>query len=1070
MWKKLAGGVAFVAVAAALTPVAFAQVTTSGVQGTVSRADGSPAADATVVVEDTRTGLTRTVVATPTGAFDIRGLNVGGPYTISVSAPGEQPAQVTDVFLNLGAPTAVNLAFSGATAGDVVVVTASQAGTVQTAIGPTATFTLEDLQTAPAPNRDLKDIVRLDPRIQLDEGFVDAVQCAGAHPRFNSLTVDGIGLNDGFGLNSNGYPTERMPFPYDAVQNVSVELAPFDVQYGFFTGCNINAVTQSGTNEFHGSLFFDYTDDSLTGDKVEGSTISVPAFEEKRYGATIGGPIIKDRLFFFAAYEKFEGVNVFGAGPEGSGAALEIVGLTQAEVDRIRQAAIDVYGYDPGDIPQSSPTVDEKYLLRLDWNISDRHRASLTYNYNEGSNLTRSDDDPNELEFAGHFYQRGAELKAYSGQLFSDWTDNFSTEVRVAYNEVDATVRSQFGTDFGEVQIRDSGNIVYLGADDSRHANDLDYSTLAIKAAGNYRIGDHVLTFGAERTSFDIFNLFVQETEGEWRFNSISDFENGLVERVIYENAAPSNDPNDAAATFKYDVNTIYLQDEWSFDEVTLSAGLRYDWYTSDDRPVFNPNFLARNGFRNDETMDGKSLLQPRIAFTLDVSDALTVRGGFGLFSGGNPNVWISNNYSNNGVTQVEQVLRVSGSTVDLFDTNAVASYVEDEGGLGRPIWGIPVQLYNGVATGSANSAVNALDPDFEIPATWKTALGFTLDFDLPGFWGDGYRVNGDLLYAKDENSAIVRDLSLQQIGVLPDGRPRYRRIDRSDPDCAAAPAAAACTSRGFNNDFVLTNSTGGEALTLAASLDKSYDFGLDWSLGYAFIDAKDVNPMTSSVAFSNWSNIGVSDPERLSAAPSNYETPHNITLRVSYENEFFGDFVTRFTLFGRAYQARPYAFTFTTDDGDIVGDNANDRHLLYVPTVGDPRVVYGPNFDQAAFNSYIERYGLARGRIDARNSHEGTWQNKFDLRVEQELPGILADHRTSAFLVIENIGNLLNDDWGTIRQAGFPQNVPVVDASYSTVTNQYTYQEFFPRDAETLVNNQFQSVWSVRVGVKYDF
>src|SRR5690606_11413390 len=235
-------------------------------------------------------------------------------------------------------------------------------------------------------------------------------------------------------LNSNGYPTERMPFPFDAVENVSVELAPFDVQYGSFTGCAINAVTQSGSNAFHGSVFFDYTDDSLTGDKIEGTNLAVPSFEEKRYGATIGGPIIRDRLFFFGAYERFEGVNVFGAGPEGSGAALEVPGTTVAEIDAIRNIAQTIYGYDAGDIPLSSPTIDEKYLLRLDWNISDRHRASLTYNYNEGSNLTRSDDDPNELEFAGHLYQRGAELKAYSGQLFSDWTDNFSTELRVAYN------------------------------------------------------------------------------------------------------------------------------------------------------------------------------------------------------------------------------------------------------------------------------------------------------------------------------------------------------------------------------------------------------------------------------------------------------------------------------------------------------------------------------------------------------------------------------------------------------------------------------------------------------------
>lgn len=1063
-FKRLAGGVAFVALSAALVPSAFAQVTSSGVSGRVSNADGTPAADATVVIEDTRTGLTRSVITTTAGNFDVRGLNVGGPYTVTVTSPGEQPTQVTDVYLDLGAPTNVNLAFSGETATDVIVITASQAGAVQTAIGPTATFTLEELQSTPSVNRDIKDIVRLDPRIRLDEGFVDAIQCAGAHPRFNSLTVDGIGLNDGFGLNSNGYPTERMPFPFDSLENVSVEFAPFDVQYGFFTGCNINAVTQSGSNEFHGSVFFDFGSDDFVGDKVGGATITVPEFEEKRYGLTFGGPIIQDKLFFFGAYERFEGVNIYGAGPEGSGAPIEVVGTTQAELDRVAQIAQDVYGFDVGDIPLSSPSIDEKYLARVDWNINERHRASLTYNYSKGLNLTRSDDDNNELEFGSHFYNRGAELKAYSGQLYSDWTDNFSTQLRVAYNDVDFTQRSQFGTDFGEVQIEDSNNTIYLGADDSRHSNDLDYTTLAIKALGTYVAGDHAITFGAERLTFDIFNLFAQRTEGQYFFDSIDDFEAGIASRVSYQNARGTNDPTDASATFGYDINTIYLQDEWTIDDVTLVGGLRYDWYTTDDEPLANPAFLARNGFSNSETMDGKSVLQPRFALNWTPSSDLSVRAGIGLYAGGNPNVWLSNNYSNNGVTLIS--VNTPTGSVDLFNE----TFVEDEGGQGRPIWGVLESQYNAVAAGAVNSGANALDPDFEVPSAWKTSLGFTYDFDLPGMLGDGYRLNGDLLFSKDQHSAAISDSTLVQIGTLPDGRPRYEQVDRSDPDCLTAPTSAACTKRNFSGDYILTNESGGRSLSLALSLEKSYDFGLDWSLAYAYIDSEDVSPMTSSVAFSNYASIATADPENLVRATSNYETPHNVTLRVSYAHDFFEGLTTRATLFGSAYQARPYSFTFSAVDGVFVGDEIDNRHLLYVPLENDPRVVYGPNFNQAAFNAYIERYNLRRGAIQERNEHEGTWHNKFDLRLEQELPGILAGHSTKAFLVIENIGNLLNDEWGAIEQAGFPQNMAVVSATYLQGSNQYSFNSFSPRVAETLVNDQFQSVWSARVGVKYDF
>jgi hypothetical protein len=417
-WKRLAGGVAFAAVSAALMPAAYAQVTTSGVQGNVTKADGTPAANASVTVVDTRTGLSRSVSTSASGAFDVRGLNVGGPYTVSVSAPGEQGTQVTDIFLNLGSSTPVNLSFSGAATGEVIVVTASQIGATPIAIGPSSVFSVEDLEEKPAINRDIKDIICQDPRIYLDQTAggpvgTDGVTCAGASPRFNSVTVDGIGLNDGFGLNSNGYPTERLPFPFDAINQVSVELAPFDPQYGGFTGCTINMVSKSGTNEFHGSIFYDYTDDSFRGDTIEGRTVFVPKFDEKRYGLTFGGPIIPDRLFFFGAYERFEGVNLFGRGPVGSGATTEVSGFTQAEYDQIVNIASTVYGIDDlGGTVFSDPAIDEKYLARLDWNINDRHRAALTYNYNKGLNLTESDTGSQNFEYGNHLYDRGAELKA----------------------------------------------------------------------------------------------------------------------------------------------------------------------------------------------------------------------------------------------------------------------------------------------------------------------------------------------------------------------------------------------------------------------------------------------------------------------------------------------------------------------------------------------------------------------------------------------------------------------------------------------------------------------------------
>ena len=292
-----------------------------------------------------------------------------------------------------------------------------------------------------------------------------------------------------------------MPFPYEAIQQVAVELAPYDVEYGGFTACNINAVTKSGENEFFGSLFMDYTDDSFIGDKLEGDSIPTGKFDEKRYGFSVGGPIIKDKLFFFAAYQKDKTADTydFCAGDEVCGSP--VLGVTSAQIDRIRQIAISNYAYDPGDVLLTSPVEDEKYLVKLDWNINDQHRANFTYNYNEGFNTVRSDDDGDEYEFSNHFYNRGATLDAYSAMLFSDWTENLSTEMRVSYSTLDNTQKTRNDAGMAEFIIETYADVdgdgtfsqalVYVGGDDSRQSNKLDYTTKSIKLAANYAMDSH---------------------------------------------------------------------------------------------------------------------------------------------------------------------------------------------------------------------------------------------------------------------------------------------------------------------------------------------------------------------------------------------------------------------------------------------------------------------------------------------------------------------------------------------------------------------------------------------------
>ena len=1103
--KLLVASAAALAISTATAGVSYAQTTTSEVRGVVTDSSGAPLAGVEVIVTETLTGSTRRVRTNSDGSYSIRGLNVAGNYTVSVQSDDYVNESVTDIRLSLGDTSVINFDLEGGS-GDEIVVVATRSSVGEVAIGPAATYGYDDLQDMPALDRDIKDVLRTDPRIFIDESFGNGLQCAGASPRFNSLTVDGIKLNDNFGLNSNGYPTERLPFPYDAIQQVAVELAPFDVEYGGFTGCNINAVTRSGDNEFHGSAWGDWTSDSLRGGSIEGSSFDKGNYNEFRFGATVSGPIFKDRLFFFAAYEKINENENIARGPAEAG-VIGVPGVSQAQLDLIKDIAMNVYGIPVVDLPSSVGEDDEKILAKIDWLISDNHRMALTYNFNKGNNATPSDSGPTEFEFFNHYYNRSTKINSYSGQIFSDWSDNFSTEFRVSYTTNDTRQETIGGTDVGEIQIRTANMgqqaVVYLGADDSRHSNKLDTKTLNMKFKADYDWNNHLITFGYERETVDVFNLFIQHTEGEFRFDRISGgtlnanpnanidlFLAGDIDDIFYGNAGGTNNPADGAANFKFTTHSAYVQDEASFDEhgLVVSGGIRYDWYSSNDVPALNMNFVARNGFPNTETFDGRGLLQGRFGFNWEAAPRMTIHGGFGIFSGGNPNVWLSNSYQNDSITTIQTTR---------FD-RLVSSFtwVEDEGGLGRPFWGIPQEMFDQVATGAAaNAGVNAVHPDFKIPSQWKGAIGAVYTFDSPIGLGEDYTLQVDFLYTRDRNAASIIDATLEQIGTAPDGRPIYKSIDRTDPDCLnpATINTSACSGRAFNQDFLLTNNDGGEQKVFSAALSKNYDWDNGWTgywtLAYAYVDAKDRNPMTSSVAFSNFVNFTTSDPNNPSLANSNYEVPHRITVRAGLGARIFSDeYKTKFNLTGVLSQSRPYSFVFGAS-GDTFGDTLDRRHLLYVPSgPTDPNVLYAPAFDamaQTAFFAKLTELGLDKyaGMIVPRNDFQSDWYSQWDLRIEQEIPGIFRGHKAAAFVVIDNIGNIINDNWGVVNQAGFPGSVVLVDLNEAVGCGQcaagsrfgpngeYIFTGFNnvnPASIQAPITNV--SVWEIRFGVRYEF
>ena len=880
-------------------PVAVNAQSTSGtVRGTVASPSGTPEAGATVTVTDTRTSATRQATTNADGVFSVTGLAIGGPFEISVAASEYKTARVTDVYTSLSEAATFNIVLEAGAVEEIVVTASADFAAARLAIGPSASFNIDVLQAAPAINRNITDVIRMDSRIFVDEsrGDINAVQCAGKNSRFNSLTVDGVRLNDGFGLNSNGYPTERMPFSFDAINEVAVELAPFDVQYGGFSACNINAVTKSGTNDFYGSAFYDYTNDSLRGDSLEGDKIETQSFDEQRYGFTFGGPIVQDKLFFFVAYEKLDGVNLFDRGPQGSGAVNE-VNVTQAELNEIVDIARTVYLYDPGPVPTSLDHEDEKFLVKFDWNINQNHRAAFTYTYNDGENFTESDGELTEFEFENHLYERGAELNSYVGTLYSDWTDNFSTEVRLSHLKLDNRQIPVGGTDFGEMRIELADVDVYIGADDSRHANKLDYDVNGIQLRGRYDLGRHSLSFGIEREELEVFNLFVQHVETEIRFDGIDNFRNGFADAIYYNNA-PSNNSVDAAAEWGYEITTLFAQDTIEIgDRWTVVAGLRYDVYTTDDAPETNQDFLNDYGFTNGQTIDGEGLLQPRIGFTFDWTDDTSLRGGMGLYSGGNPNVWLSNNYSANNVLQFGQRGRsfcytpsfrgdcgdppVQRSLLDAdVEFRAVESNAPAGAGAG---WGVPSELYDAVAMGVGdNFEINYLDPDFKLPSEFKIALGAT------HYFPNEFILTADFLWSRLQDSAIVLRGDLEQVGVTPEGFPDY--------DSVREPS------------FTLTNSsTDADSWTASLGLSRAWET-FEFNVGYSYTDAEDINPMTSSVAFSNYQNRAFFDPQEQVASPSNYSIKHRFTGTAVWRPTLFNRLPSVFSLFAQYNSGRPYS------------------------------------------------------------------------------------------------------------------------------------------------------------------
>lgn len=704
-----------------------------------------------------------------------------------------------------------------------------------------------------------------------------------------------------------------------------------------------------------------------------------------------------------------------------------------------------MYGYDPGGQPGNGVNDVDKLLARIDWDINDQHRASLIYNRFEGFEDRASDGDLSEFEFSNHFYRKGSDLDTTILKLNSQWTDSLSTELFFGRNELDDSQVTVGDPDFGDFQISiGRNNTVYLGADDSRQANDLNYSSDLIKLNLQYLTGGHVISAGYEQDELEVFNLFVQHSNGgEYDFfddsgdgglSGIDKFELGLPNRIYYGSAGGSNDANDAAANFTTTKKTLFIQDEYFFDnlDLTVVGGLRYERFDISDRPVFNPAFSAENGFANNANIDGVDLLMPRLGFTWNLNDTTSLRGGLGIFAGGNPNVWISNSYSNDGITNVQ--LRQS------FDDSIFNLPLS---GQGRPGFDVPQALVDGVATTTIDSASNSrlalVDPNYEQPNELKFALGATFAVS------DELTIDADLLYSKQRDSAVYIDAAQSITGQTVLGTPIYSSL------------------RGSEN-YLLTNSNqDASALVLSVAVKQAFESGSELSVGYAYSDAEDVSGMNSAVAFSNFGNVATSNPNNVEAGTSEYNTDHRLTMKFNTEKTFFGDLTTNFSVYGVLKDGQETSYTMSNTG--LEGNSRGRRQLLYIPRTQDTAVIYGEGFDRASFDSFIASEGLTRGQFVSRNDVGTRASARLDLRIDQELPSV-GGFQPRVYLKVNNFLNMLNDSWGAQYDARFV-SAQAVESSVNE-QGQLVFERFLNTQATEL--SAEVSVWEARLGLEVKF
>lgn len=1013
-------------------------ITTASLNGTViGGADVKkvPVPGALVQAVHEPTGTVFKAMSREDGRYNLPAVRVGGPYTITVSCEGFRAQEIKDIYLKLGEDRLVDFALVLETidAGAVVVtesnpiISSSREGTSQN-VG-------EDIITnMPSIARSLDDFTRMAPQFDSDREKPGAFNVGGRSSRYNNIQIDGAQNNDLFGLGNSGTPggqTYTTPISLDAVQEFQIVMSPYDVRQGGFTGGGVNVITRSGTNTFHGSGFFFGRNQDLVGKGIPGTKF--PKFNEYQFGARVGGPIIKDKLFFFANFEITRKTTPTDLTLDDSGSSSDFGGatITKADADRFISILKTKYGYDPGPYGYyDRKTNSNKIFARVDWNINPSNRMTVRYNWVDSLNdiLWQS---TTQFKFSDNMYHIKNKTNSAVFQLNSTIKDNLFNELTVAYSRI--RDRRAGDTRFPQVTAYIRGSYQFrAGTEQYSTQNELDQDVVEVTDNLTFFKGNHTFTVGTHNEFFKFRNLFISNNFGVYSFNSLDLFEAGKPYNYnyIYSN---TGDPHQAVR-FSVQQLGFYAGDTWAvFPNVRLTMGVRFDVPRISDKPTYNPNVEAKFGYRTDEVPSGHWLVSPRVGFNWDVNnDRVTqVRGGVGMFSGRTPYVWLSNQFAATGIEFTRLVI-----------TKNVPDFVADPDNQPRNF-------------SASTNEIDLCDPDYKYPQVFRTNLA--IDRQLP--WGIVGTI--EYIYTKNVNEILYRELNVRRTGatLLSDGRPLWGTVSGSNwnPNYFAPE---------YNYVPYLTNTSAGSSHMLSFQAQKQFDNGFTANAYYTYGQSKDRNSGSSSQAISNWRyNYVPGDPNNPPLTWSDYDVRHRIVLAGSYTKQFFFDWPTTFSLFYSGRSGRPYTTGYSND---VNGDGtANDT--IYVPRDASDIILTTNNWFQ--LNNYIlgdPALDEARGTILSRNASREPWYHSVDFRLMQDfnIPGLKGNKIEFTWDIL-NLMNIFHKDWGVMRYIDF-QDTPLRFMGMDAATGKPKYA--FSYRADRFLRNELLSRWQMQFGVRYLF